>query len=81
MTPFEIQFELKKRGITQCSIAKEIGVSAMVISLVIFRETISDRIMKAIARKIARDHNAVFPYYYSREKISETRRKRPVQVY
>ncbi len=81
MNPLDIQYELKKKGITQASIAKDLGVSEMMISNVITRKSVSDRIMQHIAEKLGRDHRAVFPDYYFAEKINETRRKRVAQVY
>ena len=68
MTPLEIQFELKKKEITQKEIALDLGVSEMGVSLVINKISISDRIMKAISRAIKMDHRAVFPEYYFRLK-------------
>lgn len=64
MSPFEIQCELKKRGFTQKQIAIEEGVSEMTISGVIYKTKISNRIMRAIACRIERDHREVFPEYY-----------------
>ena len=64
MTPLEIQFELKKLGITQASIARDAGVSEMMVSAVIRKKSISDRIMKLVAKKIKRDPRAVFFEHY-----------------
>lgn len=64
MTPLEIQFELKKKDITQKSIADEIGVSETSVSKVINRLIVSDRVMKAVAKAVGKDHRAVFPEYY-----------------
>ena len=69
MTPLEIQFELRKRGITQKAIAEALGISPMAVSLVINKKIISDRAMKAVAKLIGRDHADVFPEYYRREKV------------
>ena len=68
MTPLEIQFELKKLGITQKEIAKELGVSEMIVSKVINKQMVSNRVMQAVARAIKMDHRAVFPEYYFRPK-------------
>jgi len=76
MTPLEIQFDLRKKGITQKSIADDMGVCQMAVSKVIRKESISDRIMKTIAAKIDRHHYEVFPEYY----FSKTRRKNPELV-
>jgi len=64
MTPLEIQFELKKKEITQKELALDLGVCEMAVSLVINKRSISDKIMKAISRAIKRDHRAVFPEHY-----------------
>jgi len=69
MDPLEIQFELKKRGITQKAIAEALGISPMAVSLVINKKIISNRAMKAVAKLIHRDHADVFPEYYRREKV------------
>jgi len=64
MTPLEIQFELKKRGITQRQIARELGVSEMVVSKVVNQQLVSDRVMRGVAEALGYDHRAVFPKYY-----------------
>lgn len=64
MEPAKIQYELKKRGITQKAIAREIGVAEMSVSKAIHRTGISDRIMKAVSRAIEQDHRYVFGEYY-----------------
>ena len=64
MISAEIQFELKKLKTTQKEIAKELGVSEIVVSKVINKQMISDRVMQAVARAIKTDHRAVFPEYY-----------------
>lgn len=72
MHPADIQAELKKRGITQKQIALELEVSEFHVSAVINKERPSDRVMRAVAQAIGRDHREVFPEYYFRVK----RRKR-----
>jgi predicted transcriptional regulator len=64
----DIQSELKKRGITQKEIAKELDCSEFHVSRVINKKGGSDRVMKAVAQKIKRDHHEVFPEYYFRTK-------------
>ncbi|MBW1666880.1 MAG: helix-turn-helix domain-containing protein [Deltaproteobacteria bacterium] len=64
MHPADIQARLKKRGITQKEIADELGVTEVAVSKVINKSSVSDRIMKAVARGIGEDHRAVFPEYY-----------------
>jgi len=68
MHPADIQSELKKRGITQKSIAVEIEVTETTISEVIRKRRDSDRVMKVISKKIDRDHREVFPEYYFRKR-------------
>ena len=63
MISAEIQFELKKLKTTQKEIAKELGVSEIVVSKVINKQMISDRVMQAVARAIKMDHRRVFPEY------------------
>ena len=64
MDPIDIQYHIKKKGLTQTAIANDIGVAIMTVSKVIHRQLISDRTMKAIAKAIGRDHIEVFPEYY-----------------
>ena len=64
MTPLEIQYELKKKEVAQKEIARELTVSEMTVSRVINKQLVSDRVMKAVAGAIKRDHRAVFPEYY-----------------
>jgi len=64
MHPADIQADLKKTGITQKALAKEIGVSEFTVSDVILKKRISDRVMRAISQKINKDHRLVFPEYY-----------------
>jgi len=66
MHPADIQAELKKNGITQAAIAQDVGVSPFHVSSVIHNPTVrqSDRVMRAVAKAIHRDHHEVFPSYY-----------------
>ena len=64
MTPEERQFELKKRRITQKSIAEEAKRCEFHISEVIRGRRVSDFVMKLISSKIGRDHREVFSEYY-----------------
>lgn len=74
MTPLERQFELKKKGITQKALAEKIGVGQMVVSDVILGQRISNRVMRAIAEAIDKDHRLVFPEYYLRPPKRRTSR-------
>ena len=66
MTSPEIQFELKKRGITQKMIADQEKVSPMSVSKTINKLMKSDRLMRAIGKAINEDHRLVFADYYLR---------------
>lgn len=72
MQPLEIQFALKKRGISQKQIATDNKVSEMSVSKVINRSMVSDRVMKAISELIGEDHRLVFPEYYLRPPLRKT---------
>lgn len=67
MTPEQRQEALKSKGITQASIARELGVTPMMVSKVIHHNTVSDRIMRAISAAIGCDHKVVFHEYYSQK--------------
>ena len=73
-TPKKIQDRLKAVGITQVKIAKELGVSPMVVSDVINYHKTSDRVMRAVARKIGADHHDVFAWYYRSDRPRRSRR-------
>lgn len=64
MDPLDIQYALKRKGITQASLAKEFKVSEMTVSKVIRRALVSDRIMRGIAAKVGKKYTVVFPEYY-----------------
>jgi len=64
MTPLDIKYEIKKANKTQKEIARKIGVSDMSVSKVVNHKMVSDKVMRAVAEAIGRDHRAVFPEYY-----------------
>jgi transcriptional regulator with XRE-family HTH domain len=64
MHPAKIQKTLKKKKITQKVLAAELGASEMMISMVINKTRISDRIMRHIATSLKKDHRDVFSEYY-----------------
>jgi len=68
MTPLEIQFELRRRGITQKAIAAELGVSDFHVGEVIRKRRVSDRVMRTVSATIGKDHREVFPEYYLESK-------------
>jgi transcriptional regulator with XRE-family HTH domain len=61
-----IKEELKARRIKNRDLARELGVSETVVSFVIRGMTCSDRVQKAIAEKLGRAPEELFPEYYSR---------------
>lgn len=75
MHPADIQAELKKRGIRQCTIAEDLDVSAFHISAVINYgdSRPSDRVMRYIAGIIGREPHEVFPDYYLKRKPKDVR--------
>ena len=64
MTPYKIKQELKKQGVTQKEVARDVGVSEMSVSKVVNGQMVSDRVMRAVAKAIHWDYRAVFPEYY-----------------
>lgn len=64
MTPARIQYELKKRRITQKMIADQEGVHPISISRVVNKIIIADRLMRAVSKAINKDHRKVFGEYY-----------------
>lgn len=68
MHPADRQSALKKAGVKQKDIAKELGIGEMPVSHEINGVPISERIREAIARKIGKDKQEVFPQYYSGNK-------------
>lgn len=64
MDPLEIQYALKKRGITQARLAVEANVSEMSISRVIKRKMKSDRLQRFVAAKLGQPVTCVFPDRY-----------------
>lgn len=71
MSPLKIQYELKKRGITQKQIADEEGKSEMTVSQTIRRKITSRPMMEAISRRIGEKPEIVFP-----DKYGKAQRKR-----
>jgi hypothetical protein len=53
----------EKRKIIRKVLADEIGVTAFFISGIETKKGISDRVLKAVAEKIGRDHRESFPAY------------------
>lgn len=73
-TDSTIKDELKARKITGRDIARELGVSVAAVSFVIRGISSSDRIQKAIAAKLGRSPDELYPEYYSRHnnKLTKT---------
>jgi len=64
MHPAKIQYELKKRGITQAQAAREEQLSTVFVSAVVNKRSVSARLMRAIAARIECDVREVFPEYF-----------------
>ena len=74
MTPARRKYELDKAGIEQQQIAKEQSVSKAAISRLINNKgSKSDRLMKAIANALGKDHHLVFPEHYIKKEKSSYR--------
>ena len=73
MTSTAIKEELTARGIQYKDLAAELGVTKGALSLVINGKSVSDRVQRAIAEKLGRAPEDLFPQYYSRHinKISK----------
>ena len=67
MDPLDIQKELKRRKISQASIARDVGVSPMSVSLVVNKAMVSNHIMLAVAEAIETDHRRVFSEYFTKK--------------
>ena len=67
MTATDIQYLLKRKGLTQKKLAKKFGVHEMTISRVIHRTLISDRLMRAISNEIGVEPERAFEDYYTRD--------------
>jgi len=64
MTPKQRKEALKKRKVTQKSIADKLGISEMSVSKAINDQIVSDRIYTAVAAAIGKPKGTVFPVYY-----------------
>lgn len=61
MEPIEIKIELLKRKIKMAAISRKLGVSQPAVQRVIERDSVSERIMIAIADAICAPKELVFP--------------------
>lgn len=61
MEKYEIQYQLKKRGHSQSSIALALGVSEAAVSQVITGRSTSRAIMALISKLIDTDINKIWP--------------------
>lgn len=64
MHPADIQAALKKHGYTQKRVAQELRLNEMSVSNVVNKKAISSRIMCAIAERIGKTPQEVFPEYF-----------------
>ena len=65
LTTVDIQYLLRKKGITQKEIAGKYGVSEMTVSRVINFKMTSERLMRAIARELGMPPRVLFARYYT----------------
>lgn len=75
MTPIERQFEIRKLGLTQRSIAKELGMHEISVGRIMLGQLKSPRGIEFISAKIGRDPRVVFPEYFDRGDSQGRRRK------
>ena len=64
METIDIQYQLRKKGLMPKDMAAKHNVNQVQISKVVNKLMVSDRIMRAIAEAIDKDHVEVFPEYY-----------------
>lgn len=64
MTPKQIRDALEENGSSQAAVARKLGVSEMMVSYVVRRIRVSQKIMTGIAAEIKRDVREVFFEYY-----------------
>jgi lambda repressor-like predicted transcriptional regulator len=64
MHPADIKATIRKKGLTQERIARQIGVTPMTVSEVINKRLVSDRVMRGIAAALGKDHRVLFSWYY-----------------
>ncbi len=64
ITPIDIQYLLKKKGITQKELAEKYGKSQMAISDVINFRLVSKPLMRAISKEINLPPEKVFAWYF-----------------
>ena len=77
MTPVEIQFEIRRRGYSQRSLAREWGYDEMSISRCINKKprAVTAPLVDRISRLIEADPKAVFPEYFEARKRKPRRPK------
>lgn len=63
-SPAEIRVEMLRKDVTQAEIARELGVNPATVSRVIDGLITSDRIRRAIAKKIGIDVRFLWPSTY-----------------
>lgn len=61
LTTLDIKAEMVRRGVTIARIARELGVTATWVSLVLHRKGKSERVWEAIAAAIEMDVKAIKP--------------------
>lgn len=77
LDPYDIQAMLKRKGITQKELARQIGVSEMTLSKAIHFDIVSERVFQGVADAIGMDRRQVFAWYYSPDNKKRRVRRRP----
>ncbi|SPD73784.1 conserved hypothetical protein [uncultured Desulfobacterium sp.] len=67
MDPLDIKHAIERAGSSQSEIARERGVTPAMVNRVIWNGDVSDHIRRAIARRIGRPVEDIWPAYYLRK--------------
>lgn len=78
MHPIDIQYALKKRGITLTDIGNAVGVTKCTVSNVVHGRTKSLRIATAIAKLTGRSLDELFPGQYPDQRLKAARLTRKI---
>ncbi|BBO74693.1 hypothetical protein DSCW_21100 [Desulfosarcina widdelii] len=78
MTPDDIQYILRRKGITQKELADRFGVNEMSVSRAISGKMTSEPLTKKIAKVLGISHRDAFPGYYRKDR--PRRGRKPLAV-
>ncbi|KQC09405.1 MAG: hypothetical protein APR55_10305 [Methanolinea sp. SDB] len=73
MTPVDIQYLLRKKGVTQKALARRLGVAEMTMSQVVNFKMTSAPLMKAVADVIGMSPEVVFAARLNRPRLRPRR--------